>query len=181
MLKNMCMIAAALAIIGCGEPAKKTTAKPPVLSVKPELLKPLVWDDKPREVIPVTAAREKKEGETIHVVGVIPPSNVGPFNPAVATVILLDPADMTKDEVKTELECDDAATCPKCRKLLNALALYVELVDDKGKVIPSTLEGYSGVKPGSTVAFSGTVKRADKNGPMRFIATSFSARPRELD
>jgi len=168
-----------IALCGCYESVNKPTPKGGVAKVaaKPELLQPLVWTDEPKAVVEVSAARTGSGDEVIHVVGMVPPAKVGPFNPAVASIILMDPADLAKEEVKTEFECDDAATCPKCRKLLNSLALYVELVDAKGQVVPSTLEGFSGLKPGSKVAFSGTLKRGEKNGPTRLIATKFSVRP----
>jgi hypothetical protein len=175
------LAAVVLVFTGCYESVQKPTPKGGAAKVaaKPELLQPLVWTQPPTTLVEVAAARSGPVDEVVHVVGIVPPGKVGPFNPAVASIILMDPTDLAKEEVKTEFECDDAATCPKCRKLLNSLALYVELVDDKGQVIPTTLEGFSGLKPGSRVAFSGTLKRGDKNGPTRLIATRFAVRPGE--
>lgn len=179
MTRLISLVALTFMTCGCYESVQKPVPKGGVtkIAAKPELLQPLVWTEQPKTLMEVTAARTGPADAVIHVVGIVPPGNVGPFNPAVASIILMDPADLAKDEVKTEFECDDAATCPKCRKLLNSLALYVELVDAKGQVIPTTMEGFSGLKPGSRVAFSGTLKRGDKNGPIRLIATRFSVRP----
>src|SRR5262245_6394466 len=163
--------------IGCSENSKKPGVDTTPPKPRAELLQPRLWDNKPRELAEVAAARDLPDGTEVNVVGIVPLGNSKPFNVAVAAVVLMDAADLSKDEVKSELNCDDAATCPRCRKLLDNLAIQVELVDDKGQVLPTTLETFSGLKPGSRVAFAGTVKKGKQARPVRFVATSFAVLP----
>jgi hypothetical protein len=44
------------------------------------------------------------------VTGRTPGEKVKPFNSAVATFVLMAPEDLDREEVKEELDCDDAAT-----------------------------------------------------------------------
>jgi hypothetical protein len=171
------LAAVIIVAIGCSETSKKSGVDTPPPKPRAELLLPRLWDDKPREFAEVAAVRDLADGTEVNLVGWVPQGNCKPFNAAVATVILMDPTDLSKDEVKTELNCADAATCPRCRKLLDNLAIQVELVDDKGQVLPTTLETFSGLKPGSRVAFAGTVRKGKQARPVRFVATSFAVLP----
>lgn len=170
------LVTAASLILGCGESAKPPTKIVAPAKPRAELLQPRLWDDKARDVSEVAAVRELPDGAQVNLVGVVPTGNCKPFNSAVAALVVMDPADLAKSDVKEELSCDDAATCPKCRKLLDNLAIQVELVDEKGQVLPTTMETFSGLKPGSRVAFSGTVRKGKQPRPVRFVATSFAVK-----
>jgi hypothetical protein len=65
---------------------------------------------KPDKVLSVREVLSAQEGEVVAVSGRTPPVQVKPFNPGVAAVLLMDPADLDKEEIKEELSCDDAAT-----------------------------------------------------------------------
>ena len=68
--------------------------------------------------------------------GRTPPGNVKPFNSGVAAFVLMAPEDLAQEDIKEEFECEDAATCPACKKLLDQYAVRVELVDEAGAVLP---------------------------------------------
>jgi hypothetical protein len=129
---------------------------------------------KPANAISVRSALKSKEGEKVVVSGVTPPANVKPYNAAVAAFVLLAPEDMELDHVKEEFSCEDAATCPRCKKLLDEVAVRVEVVDASGAPVAATLEGFRGLKPGSAVTVEGEVKRDGKDKKLvRIVATKF--------
>jgi hypothetical protein len=133
-----------------------------------------VLADKPASPISVRDARARKEGEKVVVTGRVPPEKVKPYNAALATFVMLAPEDMDRPEVKEEFECDDAATCPTCKKLLDDLGVQVELVDQSGGPVGASLEGYRGLKPGSVITVEGEVKRYGKDKKLvRIVATRF--------
>lgn len=139
-----------------------------------KLLDPLVLTQKPEKVITVREARTRKAGETVVVSGKIPPEKVKPFNSAVAAFVMVTPEDMDKEEVKEEFDCDDAAMCPRCKKLLDQLAVQVEVVDKSGAPVPATLEGFRGLKPGGVITVEGTIQHYGKdNKQVRIVATKF--------
>ena len=134
----------------------------------------LVPAEKPANAISVREALTRKEGEKVVVTGQVPTEKVKPYNAAVAAFVMLSPEDMAKDEVKEEFDCDDAATCPRCKKLLDQLAVRVEVVDASGAPVAATLEGFRGLKPGSMITVEGEVKREGKDKKLvRIVATKF--------
>lgn len=129
---------------------------------------------KPTTAISVREALTRPEGEKVVVTGRTPPEKVKPYNAALATVVLLAPEDLDKEEIKEEFECDDAATCPSCKKILDQYAVRVELVDAAGAPVAASLEGFRGLKPGSTITVEGEVKRDGKDKKLvRIVATKF--------
>jgi len=174
MLRMTILVAAAVAL-GCYDrvPSNRPAAAPPVV-LKPELLMPLQMTGRPDHALSVPEAIAKADGETVTVSGETPPEKVRPFNPSLAAFVLIDPADAKRPEVAEEFACDDAATCPRCRQLLDKYAVRVELVDATGQVIGSSLEGFSKLKPGSPVTVTGTVRRDGKDKKVvRIVATHF--------
>jgi hypothetical protein len=177
------LVAAALA--GCAEsqpvadaPKPKTetasAAEPAGAAANPALLKPLVLAAKPAKPLTVWEAHDKKDGETIVVTGKVPPGNIKPFNAAVAAFVLMAPEDLDREDIKEEFECEDAATCPSCRKMLDKHGVRVELVDATGAPLPTTVEGFEGLKPGSTITVEGEVKRDGKDKKaVRIVAKKF--------
>ncbi|MCI0704686.1 MAG: hypothetical protein L0241_26825 [Planctomycetia bacterium] len=52
--------------------------------------------------------------------------------------------------------------------------MRVELVDRSGSPLPTTLEGYRGLKPGGTITVEGTIQRFGKDNKLvRIAATKF--------
>lgn len=165
--------------LGCGETpqAKQPAVKPsPTAEATPSqssLLQPLVLAQKPT-AISVADALKRSAGEKVIVSGQFPPENVKPFNSAVAAFIMLSPEALAREEIKDELACDDAATCPSCRKLLDAHGVRVELVDQSGAILPTTVEGFNQLKPGGTITVEGEIKRDGKDNKLvRILATRF--------
>lgn len=133
-----------------------------------------VLSQKPASPISVREALKRKEGEKVVVTGQVPSEKVKPYNSAVAAFIMLAPEDMARDEVKEEFECDDAATCPTCKQLLDKYGVRVEVVDAGGVPIAASLEGFRGLKPGSMITVEGEVKRDGKDKKLtRIVATRF--------
>jgi hypothetical protein len=168
------------AAIGCGDshhgtkPAAGKGSPTETAILKPELLQPLLLAAKPDKALSVPDALAKADGETVIVSGVSPTEKVKPFNLALATFVLLSPEDAAKPEIKEEFECDDAPTCPRCRQVLEKHGVRVELVDAQGQVLPTSVEGFSGIKPGSPITIQGVVKREGKNNKLvRIVATRF--------
>lgn len=157
------------------EPAKSTgTTQAASVGAQTELFKSALMAQKPATVISVTEAMQRKTGETVIVSGKLPPENVKPFNAALATFIMLSPEALAREEIKDELACEDAATCPSCRKVLDAHGVRVELVDQSGAIIPTTLEGFKDLKPGSIITVEGEIKRDGKDNKLvRIVAKRF--------
>jgi hypothetical protein len=160
------------ALVGCGDGKPEGTANgQPGQS---DLLEPLVMPQKPEKVLSVREAKEKKDGETVVVSGLTPTEKVKPFNAALATFVILAPEDMAREEVRDEFECDDAAVCPTCKELLEQYGVRVELVDGSGVIVPTTLEGFRGLKPGGPITVEGVVKRDGKDKKtVRIVAKRF--------
>jgi hypothetical protein len=167
-------------VIGCARqnPVADDAPKPdapgqtPVADAK--ALDSYVMAEKPAHAISVRDALARKDGEKVVVSGRTPPDNVKPFNAAVAAFVMLAPEDLDRDEVKDEFECEVAATCPSCKKLLDQYGVRVELVDRSGVPLPTTMEGFRGIKPGSTITVEGTVQRFGKDNKLvRIVATKF--------
>jgi hypothetical protein len=138
------------------------------------MLDSLVMPQKPDNAIGVREALKRKEGETVVVTGRTPPENVKPFNAGVAAFVLMAPEDLAQEDIKAELECEDAATCPSCKQLLDQFAVRVELVDGSGAVLPTSAEGFRGLKPGDPITVEGEVKRDGKdNKTVRIVARRF--------
>ena len=168
---------AALSLAGCTDNppvAEQPNPEPTATAGQPASLDSLVMARKPDRAGSVRDVLGMSDGDTVLVTGRTPPANVKPFNTAVAAVYLMAPEDLDKPEIKEEFECEDAATCPSCRKVLDAHAIRVEVVDATGAVIPTSLEGFRGLKPGSTLTIEGEVKRDGKDKKLvRVLARKF--------
>lgn len=178
-MKRFVLFAALLAAVGCSQTgpqgdAGKGTPSPAPNPGDANKLDALVLAEKPANAISVREALTRKEGEKVVVTGQVPTEKVKPYNAAVAAFVMLAPEDMAKEEVKEEFDCDDAATCPRCKKLLDQLAVRVEVVDASGAPVAASLEGFRGLKPGSTITVEGEVKREGKDKKLvRIVATKF--------
>lgn len=150
---------------GCADSRTPPAMAPQANTVDSQstMLDPLVLAQKPDNAISVREALKRKEGETIVVTGRTPPANVKPFNAGVAAFVLMSSEDLAQDDIKEELECEDAATCPSCKRLLDEMAVRVELVDEAGAVLPTSAEGFHGLKPGDPVTVEGEVRRDGKD------------------
>jgi len=95
------------AAVGCSERPPEA-AKPTSIESSP--LDAVVLVAKPEKAITVRDALTLKDGDKVVLTGRIPGEKVKPFNDAVAAVILMAPEDLDKEEIKEELDCDDAAT-----------------------------------------------------------------------
>ena len=181
-MKTRMLVAAVLfvAVVGCNQNPSQ-----PADSGKPDApgatnpgdqskLDAHVLPAKPAKTISVRDALASKDGEKIVVTGIVPPVNVKPYNTAVAAFVMLAPEDMALEHVKEEMECEDAATCPKCKKILEQYAVQVEVVDATGAPVGASLENFRGLKPGSTITVEGEVKRYGKDKQLvRIVATKF--------
>jgi hypothetical protein len=137
-------------------------------------LEPLVMSEKPAKVLSVRDVLGKKDGDKVVVSGKTPPENCKPFNAALAAFLLMAPEDLDSPDIREELSCEDAATCPQCKQVFDAHAIRVELVDASGAVVPASLEGFRGLKPGSTLTIEGEVKRDGKDKKVvRVVAKRF--------
>ncbi|MFT3879689.1 MAG: hypothetical protein QM703_08515 [Gemmatales bacterium] len=181
-MRSFYFCALLLVATGCSEApqAKRDPAKPTNTSqaatdgAQTELFKPALMAQKPAAVISVAEALQRKAGEIVIVSGKLPPDNVKPFNAALATFIMLSPEALAREEIKDELACEDAATCPSCRKVLDAHGVRVELVDQSGAIIQTTLEGFKDLKPGSIITVEGEIKREGKDNKLvRIVAKRF--------
>jgi hypothetical protein len=180
-MKRLMLLGALLAaVVGCNqnpsvEVGEKKAPTPAATGPGDQAqLETLVLPEKPAKAISVREALTRKEGETVVVTGRTPPENVKPFNAALAAFIMFAPEDLAREEVKEELECPEAATCPTCKKLIDQYAVRVELVDQSGAPVPASLEGFRGLKPGSTVTVEGEVRRDGKDKKLvRIVAKRF--------
>jgi hypothetical protein len=164
---------AGLTLAGCSEP-NSSAKQDPVAESGAASLDSAVLAQKPDKPLSVRDALKKQDGEKVVVTGQTPPENVKPFNSAVAAFMLMAPEDLEDTDIKEELSCPDAATCPGCRKLLDQHAVRVEVVDASGVVIATPLEGFRGLKPGSSITVEGEVKRDGKDKKLvRIVAKRF--------
>jgi hypothetical protein len=103
-----------LGAVGCTQQkpaANDGKQAPPALSpTDAARLEAAVMADKPANAISVRDALTRKEGEKVVVTGRVPGGNLKPFNAAVAAVILMAPEDLEREDIKSEFDCDDAAT-----------------------------------------------------------------------
>lgn len=178
MTTRLSLFAALLAAaVGCSQTAPPSDAgKPgtPAATADAGKLEPLVLAEKPAKAITVREALTKKTGEKVVVTGQVPTEKVKPYNPALATFVMLSHEDMAKDDVKEEFDCDNAAKCPTCKAILDEHGVRVELVDASGAPVAATLEGFRGLKPGSTITVEGEVRREGKDKKLvRVVATRF--------
>jgi hypothetical protein len=170
---------AILALVGCTDnkaPVEVGKVDPPDSAGPPaaSTLEPLVMSQKPAKVASVRDVLAMKDGETVVVSGKTPPDNCKPFNAALAAFLLMAPEDLETPAIKEELSCEDAATCPACKQVFDAHAIRVELVDATGAVVPASLEGFRGLKPGSMLTVEGEVKREGKDKKLvRLVAKRF--------
>jgi hypothetical protein len=107
MRKRLLSTVLLVAAVGCADkpPASSSSATP-----DSSPLDSVVLAAKPEKAISVRDALALKDGEKVVLTGRIPGEKVKPFNDAVAAVILMSPEDLDKEEIKEELDCDDAAT-----------------------------------------------------------------------
>jgi hypothetical protein len=179
-MTRLMLLGVLLAAVGCsqGQPVadadRKPDPQPAAGGGDQAQLDPLVLAEKPGTAISVREALTRQEGETVVVTGQTPTEKVKPFNAAVAAFVMLAPEDMDRPEVKEEFECEDAATCPTCKQLLEKYGVQVELVGPDGALVPASVEGYRGLKPGSTVTVEGEVRRYGKDKKLvRIVAKKF--------
>lgn len=167
------------AVVGCSRPQPQAgaeggndTPSPVAQPGDASKLDGLVMARKPENAISVREALKRTEGEKVVVSGQVPTEKVKPYDTAVATFVMLDPQDMMTEEVQEEFDCDHAATCAACKKLLDKLAVQVEVVDAAGAPVTTTLQGFHGLKPGSTITVEGEVRR-EGTKRVRIVATKF--------
>jgi hypothetical protein len=91
-----------------GNPGGKQS--PPADPADAAKLDAAVLPEKPANAISVKDALTRNEGEKVVVTGRVPGGNLKPFNSAVAAVVLMAPEDLDREEIKSEFDCDDAAT-----------------------------------------------------------------------
>lgn len=178
MRRSLILGVVALALAGCSDTKPTDPGPKPQASGTSDPaaggLESMVMAQKPDKVLSVRDVLAKKDGEKVVVSGRALPENCKPFNTAVAVVMLMAPEDLDQPDIKEELSCDDAATCPACKQVFDAHAIWVELVDAAGAVVPASLEGFRGLKPGSTVTVEGEVKRDGKDKKtVRVVAKRF--------
>jgi hypothetical protein len=173
---------ALLTLLGCAEQRTEQNGNQPAPSggrktetaAQVELLQPLLLAKKPDRALSVHEAMKRKNGEVVVVTGKAPPETVKPFNTGLAAFLIMAPEELAKEAVQDELSCEDAATCPACKKILDAHALWVELVDQSGKVLTTSVEGFRDLRPGSTITVEGEVRRDGKDGKnLRILAKRF--------
>jgi hypothetical protein len=173
-------------VVGCGDTAKpgdiqgggasarSHLAGTQNAALNPSLLEPLLLPQSPTDAISVKEAKTRKDGEKVVVRGKLTPDNLKKTNPGWAAFEMLSPEDFDRPDVKEEFECDDAATCPKCRKILDEYGVRVELVGKDGKLIPSTVQGFRGIGGASLITVEGVVKREGKDGKIvRIVGQRF--------
>ena len=165
-------------LVGCSQTTPPAdggkSVTPPTQAGDAAKLDPLVLAAKPANPITVRDALTRKEGEKVVVTGQVPTEKVKPYNAAVAAFVMLTHEDMAREEIRDEFECDEAATCPACKQVLDQLGVRVELVDATGAPVAASLEGFRGLKPGSTITVEGEIKRDGKDKKLvRIVATRF--------
>lgn len=180
MTTQQSLLAAVLltAALGCSQsPPSADSGRKDAPSPQPGdagKLEPLVMNQKPSNAISVREALTRKDGEKVVVNGQVPTEKVKPYNSAVAAFVMLSPEDLLREEVQEEFDCDEAATCPSCKQLLDKYGVRVELVDASGAPVAASLEGFRGLKPGSMITVEGAVKRDGKDKKLvRIVATRF--------
>lgn len=113
-MRRLILLGALLGAGGCTQ--QKPTADggkqaPPALSpTDAARLEAAVMAEKPANALSVRDALARNEGEKVVVTGRVPGGNLKPFNAAVAAVILMAPEDLDREDIKSEFDCDDAAT-----------------------------------------------------------------------
>src|SRR5262245_23298880 len=130
MTKRLVLMGAIILAIGCNQTAPQSNngkTSPEQNPAAASKLDPLVMAQKPANAISVRDALTRKEGEKVVVTGQVPTEKVKPYNAAVASFVMLSTEDMAREEVREEFECEEAATCPSCRKLLDSLGVRVEV------------------------------------------------------
>lgn len=174
-MKGIPILVLVVGLAGCADSGVPPAAPQAATGDSQEtMLDPLVMTRKPDNAISVREALKRQEGETVVVTGRTPPENVKPFNTGVAAFVLMAPEDLAQEDIKEEFECNDAATCPSCKKLLDLFAVRVELVDEAGAVLPTSAEGFRGLKAGDPVTVEGEVKRDSKDKKtVRIVARRF--------
>jgi hypothetical protein len=61
-----------------------------------------------------------------------------------------------------------------CKEILDTHGVYVEVVDQSGSPLPVSLEGYRGLKKGSTITVEGKIEKFGKDKQLvRIVATKF--------
>jgi len=133
------------------------------------LLEPLLLAEMPGNARSIAEVKATiSPGEEVVLIGTVPPDCVVPFSDSRAAVILMDASDLESEAVKAEFSCPDAATCPACRKVLDELGVRVELVGPAGNApIKTTLQGFKGLKAGSTIVVRGKVAKDGKTHVIR--------------
>jgi hypothetical protein len=148
--------------------APSSPARPQGVS-NASLLEPLLLAEKPGNAKSVAEVKATiNPGDEVVLIGTVPPDCVVPFSETRAAVILMDAGDLESEAVKTEFACPEAATCPACRKVLDDLGVRVELVGPSGTApLKTTLQGFKGLKAGSTIIVRGKLEKDGKTHVIR--------------
>jgi hypothetical protein len=96
--------------IGCSQQTPDGTRPNAPNPTEASKLDALVLPEKPAKAITVKEALTRPEGDQVVVTGRVPGVKVKPYNAAVASVLLMTPEDLDDEAIRTELDCDDAAT-----------------------------------------------------------------------
>lgn len=164
-----------LVTVGCN--VKKTNERQAAVdsttTSNASLLEPLLLPTKPAEAKTVAELRQKgKTGDEVILQGTVPPDAVKPFGDGMAWLVLMDAADLADETVQAEFACPNAEDCPACRKVLDEQGVRVEIVSKPGAMpVRSTLQGFKGLKGGSTITVKGKLEKDGKKLLIR--ATAF--------
>jgi hypothetical protein len=110
-MRRLTILGALLAgALGCSQQKPDGTRPDAPNPAESGKLEALVMAEKPAGAISVRDALKRPEGEKVVVTGRVPGEKVKPYNAAVAAVLLMAPEDLDDEVIKSELDCDDAAT-----------------------------------------------------------------------
>jgi hypothetical protein len=114
MKRLMLLGALAIGAAGCtqdkpaGDGAKQPAAAPSPGDAA--ALDAAVLAEKPANAISVRDALTRSDGEKVVVTGRVPGEKLKPYNAAVAAFVMMSPEDLDREDIKSEFDCDDAAT-----------------------------------------------------------------------
>lgn len=143
-----------------------------------ELPKELVADQAPAEAMTVVDARAKaKPGDAIVLRGYVG-GRAKPFVDGRAMLVLADPAKAQPCDARPGDACPTPwDACCASRDDVKAGTATIQVLGADGKVVPATLEGVGGAKPGSTIVVSGTVSQLSSDQVLIVDATRLYVEP----
>jgi hypothetical protein len=114
-MRRLTILGALLAgALGCSQqkPGPEGSALEPPRSNPADAagLESRVLAERPTGAISVKEVLTRSEGEKVVVTGRVPGEKLKPYNAAVAAVVLMAPEDLDNEDIKSEFDCDDAAT-----------------------------------------------------------------------